>query len=269
MNNNVSIVGARDTSGTCLDRHIKSFVDRLTARNYTAGTIKGYRVLIRRLAVIMEERGIRPEYLTVEMAGELVQDEERKRREPRKCANIARRLVGYLSTSAWWQRRRRPRSKWLVKRCGMTMRIICAGNAGSASVPSTIAGALPTASSIIASATRTTTFGGSRRAMSSRSCSTSRRASAPFRDKTPPTHLRNFFRYLFKCGLTSANLSLCVPSVAQRYGAAASAPPRARTGRNRAGGRARQSEAWTAQLCHAAVAGSPRIACAGSGRHPA
>ena len=42
---------------------------------------------------------------------------------------------------------------------------------------------------------------------------------APFRDKTPPTHLRNFFRYLFKCGLTPANLALCIPSVAQRYDA--------------------------------------------------
>lgn len=42
---------------------------------------------------------------------------------------------------------------------------------------------------------------------------------APFRDKTPPTHLRNFFQYLFKRGLTPTNLALCVPSVAQRYGA--------------------------------------------------
>jgi site-specific recombinase XerD len=42
---------------------------------------------------------------------------------------------------------------------------------------------------------------------------------APFRDKTPPTHLRNFFQYLFKNGLTPTNLALCVPSVAQRYGA--------------------------------------------------
>src|SRR5258708_17217094 len=39
----------------------------------------------------------------------------------------------------------------------------------------------------------------------------------PFKAKTPPTHLRNFFQYLFKCGLTSANLAICVPSVAQRY----------------------------------------------------
>jgi site-specific recombinase XerD len=40
----------------------------------------------------------------------------------------------------------------------------------------------------------------------------------PFRDKTPSTHLRNFFRYLFKAGKTITNLALCIPSVAQRYG---------------------------------------------------
>ena len=42
-------------------------------------------------------------------------------------------------------------------------------------------------------------------------------SKAPYRDKTPPTHLRNFFRYLFRCGLTKANLALSIPSVAQRY----------------------------------------------------
>ncbi len=42
---------------------------------------------------------------------------------------------------------------------------------------------------------------------------------APYRDKTPPTHLRNFFQFLFKNGLTTSNLALCVPSVAQRYNA--------------------------------------------------
>ena len=41
----------------------------------------------------------------------------------------------------------------------------------------------------------------------------------PFRDKTPSTHLRNFFRYLFKAGKTATNLALGIPSVAQRYGA--------------------------------------------------
>jgi site-specific recombinase XerD len=40
----------------------------------------------------------------------------------------------------------------------------------------------------------------------------------PFRDKTLSSHLRNFLRYLFKIGATPANLSLGVPSVAQRRG---------------------------------------------------
>lgn len=40
----------------------------------------------------------------------------------------------------------------------------------------------------------------------------------PLRDKTLSSHLRNFFRYLFKAGKTKANLALGIPSVAQRYG---------------------------------------------------
>ena len=41
----------------------------------------------------------------------------------------------------------------------------------------------------------------------------------PFRDKTPATHLRNFFRFLFTSGRIAINLALTVPSVAQRYAA--------------------------------------------------
>ena len=40
----------------------------------------------------------------------------------------------------------------------------------------------------------------------------------PLRDKTLSSHLRNFFRYLFKADKTKANLALGIPSVAQRYG---------------------------------------------------
>jgi integrase/recombinase XerD len=40
----------------------------------------------------------------------------------------------------------------------------------------------------------------------------------PLRDKTLSSHLRNFFRYLFKAGQTAMNLALAIPSVAQRYG---------------------------------------------------
>jgi len=47
---------------------------------------------------------------------------------------------------------------------------------------------------------------------------TTRRRS-PFRGKTSPTHLRNFFRYLFKAGKTPINLALSMPSVKRQYGA--------------------------------------------------
>jgi integrase/recombinase XerD len=40
-----------------------------------------------------------------------------------------------------------------------------------------------------------------------------------YRDKTISSHLRNFFRYLFKANRTTVNLSLGIPSVAQRYAA--------------------------------------------------
>jgi integrase/recombinase XerD len=45
----------------------------------------------------------------------------------------------------------------------------------------------------------------------------------PFRDKTPPTHLRNFFQFLFRSGRTNVNLAASVPRIAQRH---ASALPR-------------------------------------------
>ena len=81
---------------TCLVPYIESFESRLRERNYTPGTIKTYRVLVRRLAMMMEARGIVPSSLAVERAAELVRGEERKAREPHKCANIARRFAGHL-----------------------------------------------------------------------------------------------------------------------------------------------------------------------------
>ena len=41
----------------------------------------------------------------------------------------------------------------------------------------------------------------------------------PLRDKSISSHLRNFFRYLFQSGKTTANLALGILSVTQRYGA--------------------------------------------------
>lgn len=43
------------------------------------------------------------------------------------------------------------------------------------------------------------------------------RRKRSLRDKTHSSHLRSFFRYLFKAGETTANLALGIPSVAQRF----------------------------------------------------
>ena len=54
---------------TCLDPYIESFEDRLRERNYTTGTIKTYRVLVRRLAEMMEAQGVTPSRLSTDVGG--------------------------------------------------------------------------------------------------------------------------------------------------------------------------------------------------------
>jgi integrase/recombinase XerD len=219
MNSHNEIVGISRGTGTCLDRYIASFEDALKARNYTAGTIKTYRVLIRRLAMIMEERCVRPEDLTVELAAELVQGEERKTLEPHKCANIARRFTEHLIGSGVatatpptpkqiaretlrhnyedYLRRHRGLSDRSIYHCWRLANRFLDHRFGDRDddlrriTPGDIAAFLQ----------HLTT------------------RKPPFKDKTPPTHLRNFLQYLFKSGLIDVNLALSVPSVAQRYGA--------------------------------------------------
>ena len=81
------------------DRHIDTFVEGLTAENYKPQTIEVYRQQLRRLVYLIEAAGISPQYLTAERAAELVRNDERNRREPNKCQNIARRFVAHLIAS--------------------------------------------------------------------------------------------------------------------------------------------------------------------------
>ena len=167
----------------------------------------------------MELHDLAPSCLSPERAAELVRREERKASEPHKCANIARRFAEHLI------------------------------DIGVASAPS------PTPRQIARERLRHgyEDYHRRQRGLSERTAFHSWRFAdrfldyrfgdadidlgaisasdvigflqllipkqAQFRDKTPAPHLRNFFRYLFKCGLTSSNLALCVPSVAKRYDA--------------------------------------------------
>src|SRR3546814_17519063 len=58
-----------------LDRHIVTFMDRLTAENYKPHTIKAYRGLLKRLISLIEAAGISPQDLTAERAAELVRND--------------------------------------------------------------------------------------------------------------------------------------------------------------------------------------------------
>lgn len=219
MSNEVDIAGNRqEWVDGCLDRYIESFEDLLRARNYTAGTIKTYRVLIRCLGRIMAEHCIGPRDLTVALAAELVQGEERNRREPHKYANIARRFAEHLveigvatappptAKQIARQTLRRDYEDYLRRQRGLSEQTIyhCWRFADRfldhrfGEQDDSLALIMP--GDVVAFLQHVTT------------------RKPPFKDKTPPTHLRNFLRYLFKCGLTSANLALCVPSVARRYG---------------------------------------------------
>ena len=217
MNNRVD--AGNTNRGTCLDGYIVSFEDSLRARDYAASTIKVYRLLIGRLAATMESMDVVPAHLTVELAAELIRGEERKAREPHKYANIARRFarhlieLGVASAPASTPRQiareklRQGYEDYLHRQRGLSPRTIFHSwrfadrfldyRFGDADIDlgATSAGDVIAFLQMLISKKK------------------------PFRDKTPGTHLRNFFRYLFKCGLTASNLALCIPSVAKRYGA--------------------------------------------------
>ena len=80
----------------------------------------------------------------------------------------------------------------------------------------------------------------------------------PFRDKTPPTHLRNFFRFLFKSGKTNVNLT---PSV-RRAKICAKTAEASYTGAGGNANRRRESEHRheATQLCHDTTSGSAWVA---------
>ena len=208
---------APSKSAACLDRYLASFESRLAERNYKPGTIKTYRVLVRRLASFMEAGGIAPERLTADLAARLVRGEERHRNEPNKCQNIARRFAEHLielgvvpaPVPSLHSRSRAPS-------CAKVMRTIFVGSAGLSQ--RTIFHAWRFADRFLdhrfgnADIDLTATTAGDVIAFLQHVLS----RKAPFRDKTAATHLRSFFQYLFKSAVTTSNLALSVPKVAQR-----------------------------------------------------
>ena len=79
-----------------LDHHIRTFEATLREKNYQPDTIRTYRVVLRRLASMMDSAGIAAEELTMDLAARLVRDADHDQRRPNKRQNVARRFVEHL-----------------------------------------------------------------------------------------------------------------------------------------------------------------------------
>jgi integrase/recombinase XerD len=209
MSTNLSCNG-QGTGTTSLDPYIKSFEDSLTKRRHTRGTIRMYRVFVRRFAMLVQKRGIRPEQLTVKRATELVSD--KRVRAQHGSGHVARKFVEHLieigvaaapSPAPKQINRanlRREFEDYLRRDRGLSERSICGYWRVANHFLDHRFGENPdeldriTHGDVIAFLRYIT------------------RGKPPgINNKNLPVGLRNLLRYLFKCGLTPTNLALSVP----------------------------------------------------------
>ncbi|WP_143748454.1 site-specific integrase [Mesorhizobium carmichaelinearum] len=203
----------------CLDPFFASFEDSLSSKNYKPSTLENYRYLLRRFGRLLEDEGIAPSALTPDFAVELGRRLPVEPKSQIKVPNLARLFVAHLieigvATRPPLTPAQAERAEllgnfetYLIRQRGLS--------------PRTIYHVLRFADRFLDHR-----FGHN---MLDLSALNARDVVAfmeylvarkrPFRDKTPTTHLRSFFQYLFAQGLTTTNLSLCVPRVRKPWGA--------------------------------------------------
>tara|TARA_R110002124_G_scaffold267777_2_gene435124 strand:+ start:1699 stop:2919 length:1221 start_codon:yes stop_codon:yes gene_type:complete len=204
---------------TCLDLYFASFEESLSSRNYKPDTLANYRYLLRRFGRLLDTEGVAPSSLTPELAVELGRRLPATPKSQVKLPNLARLFVAHLieigvatrppltpaqaervellsnfETYLLRQRGLSPRSVYHVLRFADRFLDHRFGDQ-MLDLPALAARDLVAFMEHLLS------------------------RKGPFRDKTPATHLRSFFQYLFAQGLTTANLSLCVPRVHKPWGA--------------------------------------------------
>lgn len=204
---------------TCLDPYFASFEESLSSKNYKPETLKNYRYLLRRFGRLLDAEGITPLALTPDLAVELGQRLPATPKSQVKIPNLARLFVTHLieidvATRPPLTPAQAERAEllgnfetYLVRQRGLS--------------PRTIYHVLRFADRFLDHR-----FGENRPDLPALNAQdiaafmeylvTRKR---PFRDKTPATHLRSFFQYLFAQGLTTTNLSLCVPRAHKPWGA--------------------------------------------------
>ncbi len=206
-----------DNPKTCADPYLESFARSFTAANYTTGTIRTYRHLVKKLGRLMDAAGIAPSALTPDLADQLARTVGRGRDTAVRFHHFARRFAEHLIdigvappmplTEAQIARAvlMSDFESYLLKQRGLS--------------PRTIYHTLRFANQFLDHRFGT--------AMIDLTCLRAADAigfvqhlvtsKPPYRDKTPATHLRSFFQYLFGRGITATNLALSIPKAAQRW----------------------------------------------------
>lgn len=200
--------------------HPNRFLQELLDQDYAADTIKRYRQGIEVLAGAMHEAGVRLPELDETLAEELVRQARRGTRHSTYSVSTVRRFVRFLRENGTgkplppptakevartalkrdyetYLRRQRGLSERTIYHCWRHADRFLAFRFGDEVGDLSQIGSADVAAYLQHLTGRTT----------------------PYRDKSVCTHLRSFFRYLFKAGRTPANLAQGILGVPQRYDA--------------------------------------------------
>jgi site-specific recombinase XerD len=208
-----------DNRETCVDLYLDSFAESFAAANYTLGTIRTYRHLARRLGRLMEAAGITPSALTPDLADQLARTEARGPGGKIRFHNLARRFAEHLIDIG--VAKPVPLTKVQIARAALMSDFESYLLKQRGLSPRTIYHTLRfanrfldhrfgTAMIELAHLRAADAIGFVQHLVTSK---------PPYRDKTPATHLRTFFQYLFGRGITGTNLALSIPKAAQRWAA--------------------------------------------------
>ncbi|MBM3553349.1 MAG: integrase [Alphaproteobacteria bacterium] len=202
---------------TCIEPYLESFAETFAAENYTAGTVKAYQSILRKVGHAMDLEGIKPSGLTLDMAERL------GRKVPRK------------NTGTIWPHKLACRFAQHLLNIGVTH-------------PVSLTEAQQARATLLADFE---TYLVKHRGLSSRSIYQTLRITNRFidhrfgdavidpgrlrptdvisfiehvlagigRNKTAVTHVRIFLQYLFANGAIESNLALSVPKATKRWGA--------------------------------------------------
>lgn len=204
---------------SCVEPYLDSFEQSFAAANYTPGTLRNYRNLVQRLVRLLDMEGIKLSALTPDLADRVARETPAGSKSTIRFHNLARRFAQHLVDLGVAPPPRLTEAQiaraalltdyeaYLAKQRGLSPRTIyhtlrfadrfLDHRFGNRAIDLHVIGASDVVAFVQHLLTR----------------------KQPFRDKTPATHLRTFFQYLFGRGITVTNLALCVPKVTRRWDA--------------------------------------------------